>query len=149
MQYKDLDLKHLMKVCDIDFAHFTYLKNQCSCCYGPMDLPARYWRNGKKPPKYVPGTEEYNNEGKVIGGKETDYEYILFKNAHNGSGAVTRNEEIKTPQYIEWSMSRDKLKLVCAELQRQLGTNYYVDVPESDDYCIVIGKVTKMKTECL
>ena len=138
MKYKDLDLKHLREVCDIDFAHFTYKPNQCSCCYGPLDLPARYWRNGKKPPEYVPGTEVYDKDGKLIGGKYTDYEYILFKNANNGSGYVKANDEIKQYQCVSWSMPKDKLKKVVEELQRQFGKYYKVVMPENEHYCIEI-----------
>lgn len=150
MLYRDLNLKHLREVCDIDFAHFTYKPNQCSCCYGPLDLPARYWRNGKKPPEYVPGTEVYNNEGKLIGGKYTDYEYILFKNAHNGSGYVKSTDEIKPYQCVSWSMSQDKLKKVVEELKRQLGADYKVVMPESEHYCIeIIHKSHKNYSETI
>lgn len=140
MKYRDLNLKELREKCDLDFAHFTYQPGQCSCCYGPMDLPARYWRNGKKPPKYVPGTESYNSEGKVVGGKLTEYDYILFKNADNGSGIVRRNDEIRNYTCISWSMPNDKLDLVCKELQKQLGKEFKVIKPEDEHICIEIKK---------
>lgn len=60
--YKSLNLKKVRDDNGLDFAHFTYLKNQCSCCYGPADLPARYWAGGKRPEKVTDNTQ-----------------YILFK----------------------------------------------------------------------
>jgi len=67
--YSDLNLKAIREALNIDFAHFTYKQGQCSCCYGPKDLPKMYWKDRTIP------------EG-------DDYSYILFKNANNGSGTV-------------------------------------------------------------
>ena len=50
MKYGELNLKKIREDNDLDFAHFTYQRGMCSCCYGPWDLPARYWRGGKKLP---------------------------------------------------------------------------------------------------
>lgn len=47
-KYGDLDLKKLAEIADLDFAHFTYKKNQCSCCYDPTDMAKKYWRNKEK-----------------------------------------------------------------------------------------------------
>lgn len=49
MKYKDLDLRAIMEAENLDFAHWTYQRGQCSCCYGPEDQPRRYWRNGNRP----------------------------------------------------------------------------------------------------
>ena len=122
MQYKDLNLKKIREDNDLDFAHFTYQKGMCSCCYGPKDLPKRYWRNNTIP------------EG-------DDYTYILFKNANNGSGIVKRDDEIKDYQCVEWRFPIEKLENVCKDLQAQLGSQYVVLKPKDDWYCIVICKV--------
>lgn len=34
MKYKELNLKKIREDNDLDFAHFTYQKGMCSCCYG-------------------------------------------------------------------------------------------------------------------
>lgn len=123
MKYKDLDLIHLRKVCDIDFAHYTYKKKMCSCCYGPKDLPAKYWRNNE-----------------VM--EDTDYDeisYILFKNADNGSGCVKRDDYIGN-DYIEWNLTDEQLTKVIAELERQLGSEFDVIRPMSKHRCIKLQR---------
>lgn len=121
MKYKDLNLKKIRDEHDLDFAHFTYLKGQCSCCYGPKDLPKRYWKNNIIP--------ESNN-----------YTYILFKNANNGSGCVKRGDEIKKCQCVSWRMPYEKLHGVCLALKEQFGDDYYVLEPKNDLYTIIIMK---------
>ena len=79
-RYKDLDLKKIMRDFNLDFAHYTYLPGQCSCCYGPWDMSATHWKN-----KVVPKTKEERDKAR----------YILFKNADNGSGIRTKNDFIK------------------------------------------------------
>lgn len=118
-QYKDLDLKHLMEVCDIDFAHYTYEEGMCSCCYTPKNFDKKYWRNEEI---------RYDN----------DYSYILFKNSDNGSGVVYENDTIKYGVCVEWGLSNEQLDKVCAELQRQLGDEYFVKKPTCEYACIVI-----------
>lgn len=120
--YGDLDLKHLREVCDIDFAHFTYKKHQCSCCYGPKDLSKRYWRNHIIP------------EG-------DDYSFILFKNAENGSGTVTKNDEIRDNCCIEWNLTDEQLDKVCAELQKQVDGWFTVIKPEDKYTCIILKHI--------
>ena len=119
MKYKDLNLKKIREDNDLDFAHFTYQKGMCSCCYGPKDLPKRYWRNNTIP------------EG-------DDYTYLLFKNANNGSGEVKRTDELKDFQCISWDFPIEKLENVCKDLQEQVGDEYEVLIPTNDMYCIVI-----------
>jgi hypothetical protein len=119
MKYKELNLKKIREDNDLDFAHFTYQKGMCSCCYGPKDLPKRYWRNNTIP------------EG-------DDYTYILFKNANNGSGIVKRDDEIKDYQCVSWEFPIEKLENVCKDLQEQIGDGYEVLMPTNDMYCIVI-----------
>lgn len=119
MKYKELNLKKIREDNDLDFAHFTYKNGMCSCCYGPKDLPKRYWRNNTIP------------EG-------DDYTYILFKNANNGSGIVKRDDEIKDYQCVSWEFPIEKLENVCKDLQEQVGDGYEVLMPTNDMYCIVI-----------
>ena len=75
-KYAELNLKKIREDNGLDFAHFTYVKGMCSCCYGPTDLPAIYWKDG------------------IVKNEEDKYSYILFKNANNGSGQVKRKDEI-------------------------------------------------------
>ena len=121
MKYKDLNLKKIREDNDLDFAHFTYQNGMCSCCYGPKDLPKRYWRNNTIP------------EG-------NDYTYILFKNANNGSGIVKRDDEIDDYTCIGWDFPVEKLENVCKDLQDQLGDEYVVLKPKNDLSCILIFK---------
>lgn len=120
MKYKDLNLKKIREDNDLDFAHFTYQKGMCSCCYGPWDLPKRYWRDGK------------------VQAQSEDVQYILFKNANNGSGEVKRTDELKDYQCISWNFPIEKLENVCKDLQEQVGDQYEVLMPTNDMYCIVI-----------
>lgn len=117
--YGELDLKKIREEADLDFAHFTYKKGQCSCCYTPKDLPKRYWKNG-------------------IIREDNDYEFILFKNAYNGSGTVTKNDYIKDYTCISWDFPMEKMQLVCDLLQEQLGDDYFIEIPKSQYHCIVI-----------
>ena len=123
MMYKDLNLKKIREDNDIDFAHFTYQNGMCSCCYGPKDLPKRYWRNNTIP-------------------ESDDYTYILFNNANNGSGIVRRNDEICCHSYecIEWDFPIEKLEDVCKDLQAQVGSEYVVLKPQDTRGCILICK---------
>lgn len=121
MKYKDLNLKKIREDNDLDFAHFTYQRGMCSCCYGPKDLPKRYWRGGVIP-------------------KHDDYTYLLFKNADNGSGVVKRDDEICCHSYecISWDFPIEKLENVCKDLQEQLGDEYVVLKPKDAMSCILI-----------
>lgn len=120
--YSDLDLKSIREALNIDFAHFTYKPNQCSCCYGPEDLPKLYWKDGK-----------------ILEGGE--YSYILFKNANNGSGSVTKHDVITDGTCISWSLNDEQLEGVCIMLQEQLGEGYLVVKPQSSARTIVIEKL--------
>ena len=121
MKYKDLNLKKIRDDNGLDFAHYTYQKGMCSCCYGPKDLPKRYWKDG-----IIPDND--------------DYTYILFKNANNGSGTVKREDFIKDYQCISWSFPEEKLHKVCGDLQQQLGTEYVVLEPTNALFCILVCK---------
>ena len=121
MLYKDLNLKQIRDENKIDFAHFTFLKGMCSCCYGPKDFPKKYWRNGKI-------------------ATDNNYTYLLFKNAENGSGTVTRNDTIENV-YVCWEFPEEKLKKVCDDLQQQLGSDYTVEIPTNKYECIKIVKL--------
>lgn len=122
MQYKDLNLKAIREKHNLDFAHFTYGKGQCSCCYSPSDMSARYWKDGI----VKPITEKYS--------------YILFKNANNGSGIKKRTDTIGDLLFIEWRCSEEQLLGVCKDLQEQLGSGYIVFVPQSRCFTIVVTK---------
>lgn len=126
LKYKDLDLKGLREKCDIDFAHFTYKKYQCSCCYGPKDLPAKYWRNNT-----IPTDKDYS-----------EISYILFKNAYNGSGRVKREDYLsdKKTINIEWNLNDEQLNSVCKELERQVNTEFKVIKPNSHYSCIQLER---------
>lgn len=122
MQYKDLNLKKIRDDNGLDFAHFTYQKGMCSCCYGPRDLPKRYWR------------------GNTIPDDDYDYTYLLFKNADNGSGHVKRTDEIEDYTCISWDFPMEKLEKICKDLQAQLGEEYVVLMPTDELTCISIFK---------
>jgi hypothetical protein len=130
MQYKDLNLKKLRDDNDLDFAHFTYQRGMCSCCYGPRDLPKRYWRGNVVP------ADDYD-----------DYTYLLFKNADNGSGHVKRTDEIEDYTCIGWSFPMEKLEKVCKDLQAQLDDDYVVLMPPDEYSCILIMKVNSRYLE--
>lgn len=110
MKYKDLNLAKVRDDNGLDFAHYTYKRDQCCCCYGPKDLPKRYWKNHVIP-------------------KGNNYSYILFNNASNGDGAVRANDIIKPISYISWRFPVDKLTAVGMSLQEQFPDNYKVLIP--------------------
>lgn len=130
MKYSELNLKKIRDDNGLDFAHFTYQKGMCSCCYGPKDLPKRYWKGG-----VIPDGD--------------DYTYLLFRNADNGRGHVKRNDEIVN-DCIEWGFPIEKLADVCTDLQMQVGNNYVVLMPTSYDFCIKIvsRKYRHFESEC-
>ena len=145
-KYGDLNLRKIREDNDLDFAHFTYKRGQCSCCYGPLDMADRYWK--KKPIKVMDEdvTEasdgcftykiHYEIDGKII--DIDDLQYILFKNAYNGSGTKTKNDEIGKYTCISWQMPMDKLRKVCEDLKSQLDEDYKVYMPLSDMNTIII-----------
>lgn len=124
MKYRDLNLKKIREDNDLDFAHFTYQKGMCSCCYGPWDLPKRYWKNG------------------IVREQSEDVQYLLFKNADNGSGVVKGTDEICCNLYdcVAWNFPIEKLENVCRDLQAQLGDEYVVFKPKDDSKCIIVCK---------
>ena len=128
MKYKDLNLKKIREDNDLDFAHFTYQKGMCSCCYGPKDLPKIYWRGGVIP-------------------SGNDYTYILFKNANNGGGEVKKEDRIKDYQCVAWRFPVEKLEKVCKDLQSQVGDEYVVLMPTDTRYCILICGIESVHLE--
>lgn len=128
LRYKDLDLKKLREDAHIDFAHYTYEKGMCSCCYGPTDFPEKYWNTASY--EIAQNDATYN------------YSYLLFKNADNGSGRVKASDLIgaKNPVYIEWRMPSHKLDIVCDALQEQLDAEFIVIRPETDNQCIELRR---------
>lgn len=123
--YNDLKLKELREKCDIDFAHYTYKKGQCSCCYGPKDLAKKHWRKG------IDITDDLR-----------DYSYILFKNADNGSGHVTKNDYLSDIEFVSWKLNDDQLDRVCYELSVQYGEGWVILVPKDSMTTIIIMKRT-------
>ncbi len=127
-KYGDLNLKKVCEVAGLDFAHFTYQKNQCSCCYKPTDMSKNYWYNKEK--------FELAKEG-----EEVYYTFILFSNAHNGSGTVTKNDEIKSETYINYRVdNEEQMKIIVQELQNQL-EEYQVIMPNNVYQAIKIIKL--------
>lgn len=143
-QYKDLNLKAIMEAENLDFARWTYSKGQCSCCYGPEDMPAKYWRNGEKPiyhKQYIikDGRQCHHEWKGEIYLHLPEYTYILFKNANNGSGTVTKNDIIKDYTCVAYRLKdMEQVKRICDLLQAQLDDDYIVICPKNDFHCIVI-----------
>lgn len=151
-KYKDLNLKKIREECGLDFAHYTYGRGQCSCCYGPLDMPSLYWREGKKPVKVHGETAfHYEIDGKKI--PHGDLTYILFKNADNGSGRIkTKEEFVKDYTCIEYNFKdEEQKKKVCQMLLDQLDDDYCLYFPKNKHTCIVIllkdSNSTKEKKE--
>ena len=117
-QYKDLNLKEIRDKLDIDFARYTYSRGQCSCCYGPKDMPKRYWKDG------------------II--KTKDYTYILFKNACNDRGIVSKNDWIAGNTYIKHKLTDSQKEQCCQMLREQLDSDYMVLEPVTNMSCIII-----------
>ena len=127
LTYGDLDLKFIREAADIDFAHYTYKDGQCSCCYGPEDLPAKYWKDG------------------VI--KTSNYSYILFKNANNGSGTVKKSDYLAYQDHIciSWNLSVKQLDKVVRLLRQQVGREFIVHKPEDEYTCIILDRRKSLK----
>ena len=141
--YKDLDLAAIREAADLDFAHYTYEKGMCSCCFGPKNLSNKYWKNGKKSKKEA--FSGWNREGFSFGNEidkphPNEYEYLLFKNADNGSGIIDDEDTVIEKDYIEWGFPSEKLELVCSMLQEQLGDDYKVIRPKNFSECIQIRR---------
>lgn len=119
MKYQDIDLKKIREENGLDFAHFTYLRNMCSCCSTPLEFPARYWHKGIKPTSM------------------DNVQYLIFKNADNGSGRVTKNDNISECECISWKFPVEKLGKVCGDLENQMGREYEILVPGSKHLCIL------------
>jgi hypothetical protein len=133
--YNELDLKTIREKAGLDFAHYTYRKGQCSCCYGPEDLPKRYWN---------PESITIDSLDRIHP-KNEDYSYILFKNSDNGSGHVTSKDAIAPTShpcdtvYVSYGFNDAEQKnTVITLLKEQLGDAYTVHVPEDDSECISI-----------
>lgn len=147
-RYADLDLKKIRDECGLDFARHTYSKHQCSCCYGPLDMAAKWWAKGKKPKKIH---KTYREDGSLAGyewDRPTDnISYILFKNASNTGGAIlSMDEEILDNTCIRYHFTDDTQKChVCEMLQEQLGNGYVLDIPDNSRFCIVIREKEKGK----
>lgn len=137
MQYKELNLKLIREEANLDFAHYTYKRGMCSCCYSPLHLSKKYWRGGVLPKNKV----AYKTERTAIEDVQpNEYTYLLFRNADNGLGSVTQNDEIGNVN-IEWGFPLSKLDLVCKLLQEQLGKGYKVIKPTDHTTCIKIQRV--------
>lgn len=140
MQYKDLNLNKLRDDNGLDFAHYTYLKDMCTCCYGPFDFPKRYWKDGGKPVKIKDKDGcHYEINGKIV--DEDNIQYILFRNAENGAGNVKDTDEIRDVQSIGWQFPMEKMQKVCKDLQGQFGNEYVVLMPTDEFTCIMVYNI--------
>lgn len=120
--YGDLNLAKIRDDNDLDFAHFTYLPGMCSCCFGPLSFPKKYWKN-----------REIKNSGMTT--------FILFENSDNGQG-IKRKKDVITDDDISYNFKdKEQCKKVCIDLQRQLGPEYTVIIPKDDYDCIKIKLV--------
>jgi hypothetical protein len=153
-KYKELNLKKLRTEAGLDFAHFTFLRGQCSCCYSPLDMPDRYWAKGRRPQMV---DIKRDTKGNILSWNYDrplkDVQYILFKNAANVNGVVTRNDVIcewpardrENPHYsprysiaIIWNFPMEKMDLVLKGLRTQLDADYEVLRPAGKNRCIEI-----------
>ena len=119
MKYQELNLKKIREENELDFAHFTFLTHMCSCCSTPLEFPARYWHKGIKPTSM------------------DNVQYLLFKNADNGSGCVTKNDDISEYECISWNFPVEKMGKICQDLEQQMGKEYEILVPGSEHFCII------------
>lgn len=147
--YGQLNLQAIMEAENLDFAHWTYKRGQCSCCYGPIDQPAKYWLNGKKPRRRYLDKEKRCFDY-ILGGKKFNYyddtKYILFKNANNGCGPKTEDDVIQDYTCISWNLEdMEQVKRICAMLEEQLDDDYVVQVPEDKMHCIVIRLAERLQ----
>lgn len=133
--YGNLDLKSIREECGLDFAHFTFKKGMCSCCYGPTDLPARYWHNNQILHDKT-SYEAYNRVSEAV--SDDEFTYLLFKNADNGSGHVRRDTPLKKVGYVCWGFPMSRMPKVCQMLQEQVGDEYEVIPPKNSLECITI-----------
>lgn len=142
IKYGQLDLKKIMADEDLDFARWTYSRGQCSCCYGPLEMPAKYWKDHKKPKIYFlddkkqlsayqwPDGTRYNSD---------NTRYILFKNACNGSGTVTEDDIIRDYTCIGYRLKdMDQVRRIADMISEQLDDDYVVQCPDNMLTCIVI-----------
>lgn len=125
MKYQELNLEKIREDNGLDFAHFTYLRNMCTCCSTPLEFPARYWHRGVKP-KTMDGVQ-----------------YLIFKNADNGSGRVKKTNDIKDYECISWNFPESKLLKICKDIQTQLSEEYVVLVPQNEHFCILAIKESR------
>lgn len=136
--YGDLNLKDLRDECGLDFAHFTYQRGMCSCCYNPKDLPARYWRGGIIPFNKISYFCDDFKKTTDDETKEGEYTYLLFKNADNGSGTVTKADTIEDYTCIEWGFPYSLLDKVVEMLAEQLDDDYVILKPVNHGTTIII-----------
>lgn len=160
--YGELNLKYIRDMAGLDFAHYSYQKGQCSCCYGPLDMSDKYWAKGRKPKKV--DYQKLENGGATWHWDRDpkDVQYILFKNASNNTGWVTKNDTIclnpkhhklmyayrnKYEVMIEWSFPEEKMDMVLKMLKEQLDDDYVVLRPADKRYCIRIVLKSELREE--
>lgn len=146
--YGQLDLKKIMDAEDLDFARWTYSKCQCSCCYGPLDMPAKFWKKGKKPYRHFLDERKQTWEYRLAGKRfdESKATYILFQNAWNGSGTVKEEDLIKDYTCISYQLNDlDQVRRISNLIKDQLDDDYVVQVPENMYRCIVIREKSRLE----
>lgn len=146
--YGELDLKKIMDAENLDFARWTYGKGQCSCCYGPLDMPEKFWRNGKKPRRHFLSEDKQIWDYRLNGEKfdKDSMRYILFKNAYNCSGTVKENDIIKDYTCVGYVLNdMEQVQRISEMIQEQLDDDYVVQVPVNMYHCIVIRTKAVLK----
>ena len=135
----DLNLAVIRDAIGLDFARHTYNLNQCTCCYGPLDMTYRCWRGGLKAKRAFAKKAENNIH---------DYTYVLFKNASNMCNHnyyPMKDNEMQYREIIDGTCiayrfkDNDQKISFCQMLQEQLGDEYIVEIPETDNVCIEIN----------
>lgn len=132
-KYADLKLKEIAKKAGLDFAHWS-CRGSCSCCVDFMYFPQKFFTKSK-------ATLDEDN-----------LQFILFKNAYNGSGDVDKDHIIcyqsfesgkkasnrLYPVFVGWSFDEQNLDSVINLLQEQLGNKYKVIKPKNTKEAIEI-----------
>lgn len=120
-KYGDLNFDVLRNDIGIDLVHYTCPRGHRWFELHPMDYPARCWRGGKPSDDYL------------------DYTFILFKNAEDMGGYVTKEHYIENETFLETKFKDDiQAKRAIDELQRQLGTRYLVQWPPEEECSVEI-----------
>lgn len=119
--YGNLNLRKIRDELGLDFAHYTYGKGQCSCCYGPQDMASIYWKN-----RVIPEGDNFKS--------------ILFKNSYNGNGRIKNKSELirNYTCIMHHNLSFEERIAFAKKLKEQLDDDYIICVPKSETYTLII-----------